>query len=113
MKSTATKSIKKGKLQEGKGNSEDFIPENKGDSRNIFVEELKEIYFSEKALMLSIPVMIKNATTDELVDALRVHLQFTIEHIKRLEDFFCSIGETNVILKYDAMYGTITPKDIN
>nr|WP_315207591.1 DUF892 family protein [uncultured Flavobacterium sp.] len=110
MKSTATKTIKKIKLQEGKGNSENTIPETNENCRNIFVDELKEIYFSEKALMLSIPVMIKNATTDELVDALKVHLQFTLDHLKRLEDFFCSIGETDIILKYDAMYGSITPK---
>jgi ferritin-like metal-binding protein YciE len=111
MKSTATKTIKKVKLQEGKGNSENTIPENKGNCRNVFIEELKEIYFSEKALMLSIPVMIKSATTDELVDALKVHLQFTLDHIKRLEDFFCSIGEIDIMLKYDAMYGAITPKE--
>lgn len=60
--------------------------------------------------MLSIPLMIKNATTDELVDALKVHLQFTLDHIKRLEYFFCLIGETDIILKYDAMYGSIKPK---
>jgi ferritin-like metal-binding protein YciE len=111
MKSTATKTIKKIKSQEGKGNSENTIPDARENSRNIFVEELKEIYFSEKALMLSIPVMIKNATTDELVDALKVHLQFTLDHLKRLEDFFCSIGETDIILKYEAMYGSITPKE--
>ncbi|MDI5889218.1 MULTISPECIES: DUF892 family protein [Flavobacterium] len=111
MKSTATKTIKKVKLQEGKGNSENTIPENKENCRNVFIEELKEIYFSEKALMLSIPVMIKSATTDELVDALKVHLQFTLDHIKRLEDFFCSIGEIDIMLKYDAMYGAITPKE--
>jgi hypothetical protein len=33
------------------------------------VEELKEIYFTEKALLISIPVLIKNAVTDELADA--------------------------------------------
>jgi ferritin-like metal-binding protein YciE len=111
MKSTATKTIKKIKLQEGKGNSENTIPEAKENCRNVFVEELKEIYFNEKALMLSIPVMIQNATTDELVDALKIHLQFTLDHLKRLEDFFCSIDETDIILKYDAMYGSITPKE--
>lgn len=109
MKSTATKTIKKVKLQEGKGNSENTISETKEGCRNIFVEELKEIYFSEKALMISIPIMIKNAATDELVDALKVHLQFTQEHIERLEFFFTSIGEADIMLKYEAMYGSITP----
>ncbi|MFV8373282.1 DUF892 family protein [Flavobacterium sp. LB2P6] len=111
MKSTTTKTIKKVKLQKGKGNSENTVPERKENCRNVYVEELKEIYFNEKALILSIPVMIKNAATDELVDALKIHLQFTMDHLKRLEDFFCSIGETDIILKYDAMYGSITPRE--
>jgi ferritin-like metal-binding protein YciE len=53
----------------------------------IFCRGTKRIYFTEKALLI-IPVLIKNAVTDELADALKVHLSFTIEHIKRLEDFF-------------------------
>jgi len=110
MKSTATKNSKKIKFHVGNVNSENTGAEEKEICRNIFVEELKEIYYSEKALMLSIPVMIKNATTDELVDALKIHLKFTLDHLKRLEDFFCSIGEQDIILKYDAMYGAITPK---
>jgi ferritin-like metal-binding protein YciE len=109
MKSTTIKTDKKVKLQEGKGNSENAISETKENCRNVFVEELKEIYFTEKALILSIPIMIKNATTDELIDALKVHLQFTQEHIQRLEFFFTSIGEAGIMLKYEAMYGSITP----
>jgi ferritin-like metal-binding protein YciE len=111
MKSTAANNSINVKFQVGDGNSQNIIPEEKEICRNIFVEELKEIYFSEKALMLSIPVMIKNASTDELIDALKIHLKFTLDHIKRLEDFFCSIDEQDIILKYDAMYGAITPKE--
>ncbi|MFV8271374.1 DUF892 family protein [Flavobacterium sp. GT2N3] len=110
MKSTATKNTKRIKFQESKKTSEDRIPEEKEICRNVFVEELKEIYYSEKALMLSIPVMIKNASTDELVNALEIHLKFTLDHLKRLEDFFYSIDESVIILQYDAMYGAITPK---
>jgi ferritin-like metal-binding protein YciE len=109
MKSTTTATDKKALLKEGKGNSKKAIPEIKEECRNVFVEELKEIYFSEKALIISIPIMIKNATTEELVNALKVHLQFTQEHIKRLEFFFASIGEAAIILKYEAMYGLIKP----
>jgi ferritin-like metal-binding protein YciE len=32
--------------------------------------------------------MIKNAATEELADALVVHLEFTKQHIKRLEVVF-------------------------
>ncbi|MFV8326464.1 DUF892 family protein [Flavobacterium sp. ZS1P14] len=103
MKSTITKTDK------GRGNSENNISETKENCRNIFVEELKEIYFTEKSLIISIPVMIKNAATDELRDALQVHLQFTQEHIQRLEFFFTSIGQGDIMLKYEAMYGSIAP----
>lgn len=111
MKSNITKTDKNVTLEKGKGNSNETSSENSKGCRNIFVEELKEIYFTEKALIISIPVMIKNAATDELAEALKVHLQFTIEHIRRLEEFFNSIGETAIILKYEAMYGLTTSKE--
>ena len=110
MKSTITKTDKNVRLEKGKGNSNTTSPETSEGCRNIFVEELKEIYFTEKALLISIPVLIKHAASDELADALKVHLRFTIEHIKRLEDFFNSIGEKHIMLQYEAMYGLITPE---
>lgn len=110
MKSTITKMDKKATLQNTKGNSDETNLETSAGCRNIFVEELKEIYFSEKTLIISIPILIKNAATDELADALKVHLQFTIDHIKRLEEFFNSIGEKDIMLQYEAMYGLPTPQ---
>ena len=109
MKTTATKTDKKRALQDGKGNSELVTPEIKEGCRNIFVDELKEIYFAEKALIISIPIMIKKAATKELVDSLTTHYEFTKEHIKRLEDIFSSIGESEIVSKYEAMYGLIKP----
>lgn len=111
MKSTATKIDKKRIPQVGQGNSELITPEKQGNCRNVFVEELKEIYFAEKALTISIPIMIKKAATKELVDALRTHYEFTKDHIKRLEGIFCSIGESEIVTKYEAMYGPIKPLD--
>jgi ferritin-like metal-binding protein YciE len=110
MKSTATTIDKKGRAQKGQGNSKKISTDSNESCRNVFVEELKEIYHSEKAQLIAIPIMIKNATTDELVDALKTHLDFTKEHIKRLEDIFCSIGESAIILHYEAMYGAIVPE---
>ena len=110
MKSTITKPDKNVTLEKGKGNSDKTPSESSEGCRNIFVEELKEIYFTEKALLISIPVLIKNAVSDELAEGLKVHLRFTIDHIKRLEDFFNSIGEKHIMLQYEAMYGLITPE---
>lgn len=105
MKSTDINIDKKGILQEEKGNSEKATTEKKSGCRNIFIDELKEIYFAEKALIISIPIMIKKAATKELVNALTIHYEFTKEHIKRLEDIFTSIGESEIVSKYEAMYG--------
>ena len=111
MKSTITKTDKNVTLEKGKGNSNKTPSETSEGCRNIFVEELKEIYFTEKALLISIPVLIKNAVSDELAEGLKVHLRFTIDHIKRLEDFFNSIGEKDIMLQYEAMYGLVTPQE--
>lgn len=110
MKSTATIIDNKSKVEKGKGNSQKTTSNINESCRNVFVEELKEIYYSEKAQLLAIPIMIKNAATDEVVDALKIHLAFTVEHIKRLEDIFYSIGESSIILRYEAIYGSIGPE---
>lgn len=110
MKSTINKTEKTTLSRKVKKNSAETVLEDKKNCRNIFVEELKEIYLTEKALLLSIPIMIEHAATEELVKALKVHLKFTIDHIKRLEDFFESIGEIDIILKYEAMYGLASPQ---
>ena len=109
MKSTITKMGKKPIVRRAKGNSEETTIDFSNGGRNVFLEELKEIYFSEKALIISIPILIKNATSDEVANALKVHLQFTIDHIKRHEEFFTSIGEIDIMSKYEAMYGLTTP----
>ena len=40
----------------------------------LFETELKDIYWAEKALTKAIPKMIKNATSEELIEALENHL---------------------------------------
>jgi len=105
MKSTTAISLKKGVKQEAKGNSEKILSDTNPCERNVFLEELKEIYLAEKALLISIPIMIKKAVTKELTEALIVHLEFTKQHIKRLEIVFSSIGETEIVSKYEAMHG--------
>ena len=60
---------------------------------NVFLDELIDIYNSEKNLNVTLPEMIKNAEDTENQEALITHLKFTQEHIKRLEDFFISINQ--------------------
>ncbi len=73
--------------------------------RDLFVDELKDIYWAEKALTKAIPKMIKNASDHELVEALKGHLEVTKEHVTRLEKVFTSIGEKPVAVKCEAMAG--------
>jgi ferritin-like metal-binding protein YciE len=75
--------------------------------RELFVEELKDVYGAEKALTKALPKMIKNATSPELAEALTDHLEITEEQVTRLEEVFSSISEKAVAKKCEAMTGLI------
>lgn len=75
--------------------------------RELFVDELKDIYWAEKALTKAFPKMIKNATSEELVDALAEHLEVTKGHVTRLEEVFFIVGEKAVAKKCESMVGLI------
>lgn len=74
---------------------------------DLFVDELEDIYWAEKALTKAIPEMIKNATADVLVKALTGHLEVTKLHVSRLDEVFSLIGEKAVAKKCEAMEGLI------
>lgn len=75
--------------------------------RDLFVNELKDIYWAEKAMTKAIPKMIKNATSAELADALSGHLEETIVQVTRLEEVFSKLSEKAVAVKCEAMIGLI------
>ncbi|MDF2452574.1 MAG: hypothetical protein K0S26_2078 [Bacteroidota bacterium] len=75
--------------------------------RDLFENELKDIYWAEKALTKALPKMIKNASSGDLVDALNDHLQVTEEQVTRLEEVFESIGVKAQAKKCEAMAGLI------
>ena len=75
--------------------------------RGLFIDGLKDIYWAEKALTKTLPKMIKNATSEELVTALTNHLADTEEQVTRLETVFSSIGEKAQAKKCEAMEGLI------
>lgn len=79
----------------------------------LFEDELKDIYWAEKALVKAIPKMIKNARSQDLIDALKSHLNETENQITRVEDVFESIDKKAASKKCDAMEGLIKEaKDI-
>ena len=73
----------------------------------LFEDELKDIYWAEKALTKAIPKMIKNATSAELIKALKNHLAETEEHVKRVEQVFEVIAKKATAKKCEAMAGLI------
>ncbi|HVD99058.1 MAG TPA: ferritin-like domain-containing protein [Cytophagaceae bacterium] len=75
--------------------------------RDLFLEELKEMYWSEKALLQSIPFIIEHITIEELSDALTEHLEATKEHVVRLEAIFASMKENAKPQPCEAMAGLI------
>jgi ferritin-like metal-binding protein YciE len=75
--------------------------------RDLFVDELRDIYWAEKALVKALPMMAKNATTPMLASAIVTHLHETETHVERLEKIFSIFGEKAVAKKCDAMEGLL------
>jgi ferritin-like metal-binding protein YciE len=79
--------------------------------QKLFEEELKDIYWAEKALVKALPKMIKKATSPDLVDALESHLTETEEQVRRVEKVFGVIGKEPKSKKCEAMQGLIDEAD--
>jgi ferritin-like metal-binding protein YciE len=73
--------------------------------RELFEDELKDIYWAEKALTKAIPKMIKKATSEELISALEEHLEVTKGHVERCEQAFEALGKPARAKKCEAMEG--------
>ncbi|MGV3558061.1 YciE/YciF ferroxidase family protein [Larkinella arboricola] len=60
--------------------------------RELFISELKGIYYGEKQIADALPTMAEAATTDVVRDAFHQHLAETRNQIQRLEQIFQHIG---------------------
>ncbi len=63
------------------------------DPRELFLHELKDIYFAENTLTKALPTMISEATDKELAAGLETHLTETKKQVKNLEKVFAKLGE--------------------
>jgi len=77
----------------------------------LFIDELKDIYWAEKHLIRALPKMAKAATSDELRSAIENHLIETENHVTRLDSAFESIGEKVAAVKCEAMADLIKEGD--
>jgi ferritin-like metal-binding protein YciE len=100
MKSTATKQSPGKRSLKTKSDAAQGL-------RDLFEDELKDIYWAEKALLKAIPKMIKYATSDELNSALEDHLEVTTTHVERCEQVFEMMNKPARAKKCEAMDGLI------
>lgn len=75
--------------------------------KELFVDELKDIYWAEKHLTKALTTMADSATSSELQTAFQKHLSETENQISRLEQVFEAVGEKASAKKCDAMAGLI------
>ena len=75
--------------------------------KELYIDELKDLYSAEKQLVKALPKMAKNATNPELKDAFTTHLQETEGHVERLEQIFEMLGERPGGKKCKGMEGLV------
>lgn len=75
--------------------------------KELFLDEIKDIYWAEKHLVKALPKMSKGATSSVLAEAIEKHLDETKEHVSRLEEVFKLMGEKPQAKKCDAMEGLV------
>lgn len=81
--------------------------EQEGELNELFVDELKDIYWAEKHLTKALAKMAKAATSPQLKSAFEKHLTETENQVTRLEQVFEAVGEKAATKKCDAMAGLI------
>ena len=75
--------------------------------RDMFVEELKDLYNAEHQLLKALPKMAKAATSTELKRAFESHLKETEGQVDRLEQVFTSLDLSPKGKKCKAMEGLV------
>jgi ferritin-like metal-binding protein YciE len=75
--------------------------------KELYIDELKDLYSAEKQLVKALPKMAKNATNPELKEAFTNHLEETEGHVERLEQIFEMLGERAGGKKCKGMEGLI------
>jgi len=75
--------------------------------KELFVEELKDVYDAENQIVKALPKMAKATSTPELRKAFEEHLEQTKGHVRRLEQIFEGLGEQAKAKKCDGVRGII------
>jgi ferritin-like metal-binding protein YciE len=75
--------------------------------RDLYVNELRDLYSAENQIVKALPKMIKAASSPELKRALQEHLEITERQVERLERIFEKLDEKPKGKKCVAMEGLI------
>ena len=108
-KTTTTAASKKTapKKQSGRSGTATANKSNETMLRELFVDELKDIYWAEKHLTKALPKMVKESTSEELANAFEEHLAVTKTQIGRVEEVFGLLDVPAQAKKCDAMEGLV------
>ena len=75
--------------------------------RELYIDELKDLYSAETQLVKALPKMAKAASNDQLRQAFEEHLRQTSEHVSRLEQIFEALEEKPTGKKCVGMEGLV------
>ena len=75
--------------------------------RELYIDELKDIYNAENQLVKALPKMAKAATSQELRQGFEEHLEQTKGHVQRLEQIFQKLEESPKGKKCKGMEGLV------
>jgi len=77
------------------------------DLKELYIDELKDIYNAENQLVKALPKMAKAANSEELRTGFEEHLEQTRGHVQRLEQIFKELGEKPSGKKCKGMEGLV------
>jgi ferritin-like metal-binding protein YciE len=75
--------------------------------KELYIDELRDIYSAENQLTKALPKMAKAATSEELRAGFEEHLEQTQGHVNRLEQIFEELGEKPTGKKCKGMEGLV------
>jgi ferritin-like metal-binding protein YciE len=75
--------------------------------KQLFVDELRDIYDAERQLIKALPKMAKAASSEDLRTGFEEHLEQTREHAHRLERIFTALGEKPTGKRCKGMQGLV------
>lgn len=79
----------------------------KDNLKDLFINELKDMYSAEQQIVQGLPDVIKAAQLPELKEALKNHLEETEHQVERLEEIFSTLGIEGGGETCEAMEGLI------